>query len=124
MPRPPHAAADQRLEIGFLEGLDRRCPRDPDILKALGDLYTRVGRIEDGLRVDLELTRLCPREPLVWYNLACSYARLEAPDNAFAALDQAVARGYRDAAFLRADRDLASLRTDRRFAALLQRLGA
>ena len=39
-----------------------------------GELYTRTGRYEEGLKTDLELTRICPREAIAWYNLGCSYA--------------------------------------------------
>lgn len=115
-------AADRLKELEFFEGLARRCPGDPEILAALGDLLTAAGRIEEGLRVDLTLARACPDKPLVWYNLACSYARLGRADKALAALDRAVALGYRDAHWMRSDRDLDSLRDDPRFDALLRRL--
>ncbi len=116
-------AADLK-EIGFLEALTRRCPGDAEILKALGDLYTKTGRHEDGLRTDLALSQLCPREPLVWYNLACSYALLAARDDALTALQRAADLGYRDHHWLRQDDDLAALRDDPRFVALVERLQA
>ncbi len=109
-------------EIDFLEGLARRCRQDVDILKALSDLYTRVGRYEDGLKADLELSALCPGEPVVWYNLACSYALTARKDEAFSSLSRAVDLGYRDAAWIRNDADLESIRNDRRFDSLLRRL--
>ena len=68
------AGREQGVELRFLEGVRARFPDDPLVLKALGDLYTRVGRIEDGLAVDRRLVRLCPEEEMVWYNLACSCA--------------------------------------------------
>lgn len=109
-------------ELGFLDALARRCPQDTEILKALGDLCTRAGRYEDGLKTDLELVRLCSREPLVWYNLACSYALLKRADDALVALERSIVLGYRDVRWIREDQDLASLKKDRRFVALLQRL--
>lgn len=109
-------------ELSFLEALSRRCPQDPEILKALSDLYTQVGRYAEGLRADLDLSRLCPREPLVWYNLACSYALTASPDEAFSALSRAVDLGYRDYGWIRQDSDLESIRQDQRFKALLRRL--
>ena len=111
-----------RKEMSFLEGLARRCPQDMDVLKALGDLYTRAGRYEDGLKTDLQLARLCPRESLCWYNLACSYALLNRAEEALASLERAIVLGYRDARWIREDRDLDSLKKDQRFIALLQRL--
>jgi tetratricopeptide (TPR) repeat protein len=111
-----------RKEMMFLESLARRCPQDVDVLKALGDLYTRTGNYEDGLKIDLQLARLCSREPLAWYNLACSYALLDRTDEALASLERAIGLGYRDAHWIRADRDLNSLKKDQRFDVLLQRL--
>ncbi|MBU4200092.1 MAG: hypothetical protein KKG09_04660 [Verrucomicrobia bacterium] len=109
-------------ELSFLESLSRRCPQDPEILKALSDLYTQVGRFAEGLKADLDLSRLCPREPLVWYNLACSYALTARTDEALSALSHAVDLGYRDYGWIRQDSDLESIRQDQRFKALLQRL--
>jgi predicted Zn-dependent protease len=109
-------------ELHFLEALSRRCAKDTDVLKALSDLYTKVGRYEDGLKIDLGLSALCPREPLVWYNLACSYAMTARADEALSALSRAVDLGYRDVVWIREDSDLASIRKDSRFKALLQRL--
>lgn len=109
-------------ELDFLQSLARRCPRDVEILKALGDLCTKVGRHEDGLQIDLELSALCPREPIVWYNLACSYALTARTDDAFAALARALELGYRDLIWIRQDSDLESIRKDKRFEALLRRV--
>ena len=115
-------SAALRKEVAFLESLARRCPQDVDVLKTLGDLYTRTGCYEDGLKTDLELARLCPRESLVWYNLACSYALTARTDEALSALVRAVDLGYRDAMWIRKDADLESIRKDRRFKALMQLL--
>ena len=111
-----------RLEVEFLEALRRRCPAHEPILEALGHLYTRTGRFQDGLQVDLELTRLRPEDSENWYNLACSHALLRAREDALAALDRAVQCGYDDAAWMETDPDLASLRKDATFQSLLQKL--
>jgi len=113
---------DDLVEIEFLESLRRRRPGDARILRALGDLYTRVGRIEEGLKVDLELVKLCPDESEAWYNLGCSYALLGEKDKAFDVLSRAVDLGYRDQEWLLEDVDLESLRQDPRFARLLYRI--
>ncbi|MFA5043826.1 MAG: hypothetical protein WC381_08010 [Kiritimatiellia bacterium] len=111
-----------RKETAFLESLARRCPQDVEVLKILSDLYTQVGRYAEGLKADLDLSRLCPREPLVWYNLACSYALTANPNEALSALARAVDLGYSDYGWIRQDADLASIRQDQRFQALLQHL--
>jgi Flp pilus assembly protein TadD len=110
-------------ELAFLEGVARRCPQDVEILKALGDAYTRAGRYEDGLGIDLALARLRPGEALVWYNLACSYALLGRKDEALVSLERAIVLGYRDARWISEDHDLDSLKHDQRFVDLLRRLG-
>lgn len=122
MKTKPKVNAALRKEMEFLEALARRCPQDVAVLKALGDLYTRNGRYEDGLKMDLELSRLCPRESLVWYNLACSYALLNRTEEALASLERSIVLGYRDVRWISEDRDLDSLKKDQRFIALLQRL--
>jgi len=114
--------ADVLKELSFLESLSLRCPQDVEILQALGNLYTKTGRYKDGLKVDLALSRLCSREPIVWYNLACSYALMARTDEALSALSRAVDMGYQDYRWMRADADLKSIRKDQRFKALLRRL--
>lgn len=109
-------------ELRFLEALSARCPRDESILKALADLYTRLGMYAEGLKTDQELAQLCPGEALVWYNLACSYALLASKEEALNSLTRAVSLGYSDYRWLKEDSDLASLRTDRRFQAMVQKL--
>lgn len=114
----------QKVELQFLEALRRRCPSHEPLLEALGHLYTRVGRFEDGLRIDLELTRLRPREPENWYNLACSYALTGDREKALAALDHGVDLGYSDGEWMRKDPDLALLHGDARFETLVKQLAA
>ncbi|MCA1807857.1 MAG: hypothetical protein ABR497_00890 [Kiritimatiellia bacterium] len=113
-----------RKELSFLEAVSRRCPEDVETLKALGELYTKLDLHEDCLQTDLALTRVCREEPLVWYNLACSFAVLQRKDEAFDALSRAIDLGYRDQSWLRRDKDLESIRGDQRFRVLLKRIGA
>ena len=111
---------EDRVQLAFLEAVHRRLGDDSDLLKALADLYTRVGRIEDGLSFDLKLSKLNPHEPLVWYNLACSLALVERRDESLGALAQAVRLGYDDFEWMRRDNDLRSLHAEKRFQALLK----
>ena len=116
------ASKAQRIELGFLEGVRRRCPDATHVLKPLGDLYTRVGCYEEGLDVDLALTRLCPEDSEVWYNLGCSCALTSKPDEALKALARAIDLGYDDAEWMTHDEDLSALRDDPQFDALLERV--
>ena len=106
---------DPVFEIKFFEAIARRDPEYIEALQILGDAYTRTGQWEKGLQIDQRLSKLCPDNPLVFYNLACSYSLLKELDQAFAALTEAVRRGYDDARWLNKDPDLDNLRHDNRF---------
>jgi hypothetical protein len=60
--------------------------------------------------VDQQLSRLQPRNPLVFYNLACSHSLNGELDQAAVALEKALAFGYRDFKWLARDPDLLQLR--------------
>jgi tetratricopeptide (TPR) repeat protein len=98
------------VQISFLEGLVRRDPQYLEALQMVGDHYTRRGRFQHGLRVDQQLSRLQPCNPLVFYNLACSHSLTGELDQAAAALGKALALGYRDFKWLARDPDLNQLR--------------
>lgn len=116
-----------RLGLEFLaEFFAIETDRHPSNVDALGDLahaLTRLGRLEDGLAVDRQLVRLVPGNPIVHYNLACSLALLERPDEAIEALEKAVELGYEDPTHLVGDEDLVRLHGDERFQRLVRRLG-
>lgn len=98
------------VKIRFMEGIVHRDPGYVDALQLLGDHYTQRGRFTDGLEVDEKLSRLEPQNPLVFYNLACSYSLTEQFDHAAAALEKALSLGYRDFNWLSKDPDLRKLR--------------
>jgi tetratricopeptide (TPR) repeat protein len=112
---------DLAFEISFYEGILTEDPDFVDALLPLAEAYTRAGLHGKGLEADRRLARLCPKNPTVHYNLACSYALTGHPDEALAALEHAIELGYRDADFMLKDKDLASLHDDERFARLLAR---
>lgn len=116
---------DLDIEINFLEGVVRRDPGYIDALQILGDDYTRRGRFPEGLKVDEKLARLRPDDPLVQYNLACSYSLTKRTDLAALALEHAISLGYRDFKWMASDPDLENLRQDpayRRIRAKLKEL--
>jgi tetratricopeptide (TPR) repeat protein len=98
------------VKIEFIEGVVRRDPDYVEALQLLGDHYTQRGRFEQGLKVDERLSRLEPANPLVYYNLACSYSLTNQVDLAAAALERALSLGYRDFKWLAKDPDLRLLR--------------
>src|SRR6185369_11920078 len=91
------------VKITFMEGIIRRDPRYIEALQILGDHYTQRGRFQYSLKVDKKLSRLEPDNPLVFYNLACSYSLNGELDAAVAALEKSLALGYRDFKWLARD---------------------
>lgn len=118
--KQPEELRENKKELEFLQAIARRLPEDTDVMRVLGDLYTRTGAYADGLRVDERLSRLCAEDPVVWYNLACSLALSDRPDDAFDALNRAVELGYNDYDGMKKDPDLASLHGDARFESILE----
>ena len=103
-------ARELDIKISFMEGLVRRDPGYIEALQLLGDHYTARGRFDFSLKVDKRLSRLEPQNPMVFYNLACSHSLNGECALAAAALEQALALGYRDFKWLAKDPDLRQLR--------------
>jgi len=101
---------DLDVKIRFMEGVVRRAPEYVEALQLLGDHYTQRGQFNEGLKVDERLSHLEPANPLVFYNLACSYSLTGNVDRAADALDKALHLGYRDFKWLAKDPDLRTLR--------------
>ena len=111
--KKPSRASQRDLDtkIEFMAGLVRRDPDYVDALQLLGDHYTQRGLFNEGLKVDERLARLEPENPLVFYNLACSYSLTDQFERAALALEKALQLGYRDFIWLAKDPDLKKLRT-------------
>lgn len=118
MAKPP----DHDFDIGFYESVLRRSPRDTTVIELLGGLYTKQGRISEGLKMDRRLVRLLPENPTAHYNLACSLALSKRKTAALRSLRQAVSLGYRDLDWMQQDPDLEDLKNHPEFLALLAQL--
>jgi len=113
---------DPQFEIEFYEGILRRNRDYTEVVGLLGALYTRVGRITDGLKMDRRLVRLEPDNPTAHYNLACSLALCKKRPAAIQSLRKAVSLGYDDVDWMLQDPDLEILKTDPEFLNLLGQL--
>jgi tetratricopeptide (TPR) repeat protein len=120
--RPRQSDDDLDFEIAFFERILKRLPNSTDVLMALGNNYTERGFFEKGLRIDERLCRLRPTDPIIHYNLACSYALVGKVDQAIETLEHAIAIGYHDGAYLQRDPDLEGIRRDPRYLALIERV--
>lgn len=114
--------SDPDFEIKFFESVLKRDARYTEVIEILGGLYTKQGRIADGLRMDRRLVRLLPANATAHYNLACSLALVKRKADALRSLRQAVELGYRDFDWMQQDPDLEGLKNHPEFHALLDQL--
>jgi hypothetical protein len=104
------------------------------VLARMAALERKVGPLEAKLAPALkarqwdEAEKICrqmvqeaPFYPHSYYNLACLMAIKGQTNEAFAFLDDAIAKGYNNPEHLRNDADLAALRADERFAKVIER---
>jgi len=112
---------DLDFQIAFYEKLIQQNPNFVNALVALGDSYTKRGRYKDGLEIDCRLARLRPEDPVVHYNLACSYSLVKHADFCLEALKKSIDLGYRDFAFMDKDPDLGFIQKDPRYKELLSK---
>ncbi|RRJ97019.1 hypothetical protein Ga0100231_002525 [Opitutaceae bacterium TAV4] len=115
---------DIAFDIDFYESVLRRDSRYTDVIELLGGLYTKAGRIADGLKMDRKLVRLQPGNATAHYNLACSLALIGNADEAIKSLTTALERGYEDHEWMLKDDDLATLRPLPEFSRLLAQVKA
>lgn len=115
-------ADDPEFEMRFFESVLRRDAAYTEVVELLGGLYTKHGRIADGLKMDRRLVRLLPQNATAHYNLACSLALLKRKAAAIRSLRLAVSLGYTDFDWMQQDPDLDGLKSDPAFSALLEQL--
>ena len=120
--RPAAAPNPEEIAARAAEEERARLPAHPAVVESLGCLYTEMGRYQDGLRADRDMVRMEPDSPNAWYNLACSLSLTGQPDDAFAALEKAIALGYDDAEWMQDDDDFEPIKKDPRFARILAQL--
>jgi hypothetical protein len=120
MPEPKQR--DTAFELGFFESVLRHDSGCVEVIEILGGLYTKLGRIADGLKMDRKLVRLQPNNPTAHYNLACSLALSKRNADALRALRRAVVLGYRDLEWMSQDPDLQGLKRSPGFGAIVEQL--
>ncbi len=110
------------FEIKFLEPIVSRSPDYVEALSALAEAYTASDLFEKGLEMDLRLARLCPQDPIVFYNLACSQALVRQNGEALKSLELSLKLGYSDFKHMLHDPDLARLRQEPAFLKMIEAL--
>jgi len=119
---PDDTTRDTTFDIAFFETVLRHDPQCVEVIEILGGLYTKMGRISDGLRMDRKLVRLQPANPTAHYNLACSLALSKRNSDALRSLKHAVGLGYRDFEWMTHDPDLQGLKRIPEFGAIVDQL--
>jgi hypothetical protein len=113
---------DHEFEIRFFESVLGRDPGYTEVVEILGSLYTKHGRIADGLKMDRRLVKLQPANATAHYNLACSLALSRRKSDALRSLRNAIDLGYRDFDWMQQDPDLEALKAHPEFLSLLDQL--
>jgi hypothetical protein len=113
---------DPAFEISFYESILRRDSHYTEVIELLGGLYTKTGRIADGLKMDRKLVRLLPKNATAHYNLACSLALCKRKNDAVKSLQRAVDLGYDDLDWMTQDPDLDVLKDLPTFQKLMEQL--
>ncbi|MGA2694276.1 MAG: hypothetical protein ABSF76_18065 [Opitutaceae bacterium] len=113
---------DTAFEMSFFESVLRHDPQCVEVIEILGGLYTKLGRVADGLKMDRKLVRLQPSNPTAHYNLACSLALSKRNSDALRSLRHAIGLGYRDFEWMSHDPDLQGLKRNPEFAAMVAQL--
>jgi tetratricopeptide (TPR) repeat protein len=113
-------AEDLDFQMCFYEGIVKDNPDFAEALIALGEIYTKKGFYEKGLKIDKRLIKLRPDSSVAHYNLACSLSLMSDLTSSFKALKRAIELGYDDLIFMNGDPDLSNLRGDGRFKELIK----
>ncbi len=119
---PEFQKTDDEFTIWFLEGVLDKYPTYVECLMYLGNAYTATGLYEKGLEADLRLEKLRPGDPLVHYNLACSYSLMGMLSESLGALEKAVDLGYDDLEHIKSDSDLDGVKDEDGYKVLIFKL--
>jgi len=109
------------FELDLYDRILKRRPHYVAVLKAQASNLAAAGRHAESLELDRRLAQLRPDDPIVHYNLGCSYAQLGQISKALAAIERCLELGYRDFEHMLSDEDLEELHSDARFIHLIHK---
>lgn len=113
---------DPDFQIQFFESVLQKVPDYIEVIEILGCLYTEIGQIDNGLRMDMMAVKLTPNNPNSHYNLACSHALKGQSIKAIESLKKSIDLGYDDLEWMLHDDDLLSLHGNPKFEQLISKL--
>jgi serine/threonine protein kinase/Flp pilus assembly protein TadD len=113
-------AASYRRQVKLIDVHLELNPDDPraSILGAVANAIIRdkeraVAFAKQAMQVD-------PEDPMLLYNVACTYAQLGMPEQSLDALERSVEKGWGDKNWIEHDSDLDPIREDARYKAIVQ----
>lgn len=113
---------NSEFQINFFESILKKVPNYIEVIEMLGCLYTDIGQIDNGLKMDKKAVKLMPLNPTSHYNLACSLALKGQTAKAIESLNKSIDLGYDDLEWMLQDDDLISLHDNDKFKALVYKL--
>jgi Flp pilus assembly protein TadD len=106
--------------VAELEAVTGKQPDNGKAWHLYGFALHAAGQLDQALVIHEKAASFPEQKAIASYNMACVHALKGRADQAFAALDQAIAAGFAGAEHMEKDADLASLKGDPRFATALQ----
>jgi TolB-like protein/Flp pilus assembly protein TadD len=110
-------------EKTLVELLPNYLLQNPDDARArifFAATLARLGRNEEAMREGTAALELSPGDPMMLYNCACLYTRLDEAGRALDTLERAIGMGYENFRWMQQDPDLDPLRSEPRFQAMTQ----
>jgi adenylate cyclase len=119
---PEEIEAAHRKTLEIVENHVRMNPDDSRAFILGSAARLALGDQEGGLAWARRAQEIAPGEPMILYNVACTYCLAGEPEEALAALEKAVDEGFGHKAWVEHDSDLAPLHGHPRYQALLDRM--
>lgn len=118
-----YRAGNYAAAAAAYEPLTRTSPDSARYWSQLGISLHETGKYQDAIAAYHRALAL-QRMPVIVYNVAAAYARLDQPDSAFAWLDASIATGFTQVATLNGDTDFDAVRADLRYTHALDEMRA
>jgi adenylate cyclase len=99
-------------------------PREARAIYLASGAMIQLGMYREAVEWAQRALAIDPEDPIINYNVACSYAQAGEPEKALDCLDKAKKSGMISYGWLKNDSDLVALITQPRFQALLKELEA